>query len=100
MQKEILELLKLGPLPSEEMADINFLKKYESQLLKVQPPITDDEARALVTLFGPDSCYGTAWTMVNLIETSPGWPLVDLLQNTEDDWIRILFSRSTKIRRV
>jgi hypothetical protein len=48
--------------------------------------ISDAEVRGLVHLFGPDECYGLAWTLLHLIETAPGWPLHDCLQDTHNLW--------------
>ena len=48
--------------------------------------ISDAEVRSLVHLFGPDECYGLAWTLLHLIETAPGWPLHDCLQGTHNLW--------------
>ena len=72
MRKEVQELLNLGPLPDCETAEEEKLKMYESPLSSVTPPVSDAEARSLVHLFGPDECYGLAWTLLHLIETAPG----------------------------
>lgn len=42
-----------------------------AQLESISKPVTEQEAAALVTCFGPDDCYGVAWTLLHLIETSP-----------------------------
>lgn len=64
------------------------------------PPVTNEEARVLVTLFGPDECYGLAWTLVHLIETAPGWPIADCLGGTGNEWIQRLRLRATRGRRI
>jgi hypothetical protein len=86
MRKEVQELSNLGPLPDCETAEKEQLKMYESLLSSVTPPISDAEARSLVHLFGPDECYGLAWTLLYLIEIAPGWPLHDCLQDTNNPW--------------
>jgi hypothetical protein len=70
------------------------MQAFEEQLSKVQTPITDEEASALVKLLGPDDCFGLAWTMVHLIETAPGWPLESALVGLKDEWIDRLRERA------
>ena len=86
MRKEVQELSNLGPLPDGETAAEEQLKMSESLLGSVPPPVSDAEARSLVHLFGPDECCGFAWTLLHLIETAPGWPLHDCLQDTDNPW--------------
>ena len=43
------------------------MERYQS----VKPPVTDEEAEELVECFGPDDCFGLAWSLVHLVETSP-----------------------------
>jgi hypothetical protein len=83
---EFQVLRNLGPLPSEDEADIVLLKKYEELYRAIAKPITDDEARILVELLGPDGCYGLACSLVHLIETAPGWPLKDCLEHLNNEW--------------
>lgn len=60
VRTEVSELEKLGSLPSEEDAEVAELKTIEALYRAIAKPITDDEARILVELFGPDGCYGVA----------------------------------------
>jgi hypothetical protein len=94
MRKEVQELFSLGPLPACETAEEEQLKRYESLLHRVIPPVSDAEARSLLRLFGPDDCYGLAWTLLHLIETAPGWPLYDSLQNALNPWCEHLRLRA------
>ncbi len=96
MRQEVIELSKLGPLPPSDDADVALLKKFEELAGVIQEPVTDEEARVLVRIFGPDECFGLAWTLVHLIETAPGWPLVDCLQDTEHEWVRRLRDRAIR----
>jgi hypothetical protein len=79
MRQEVQELSNPGPLPDYETVDEEQLKMYESLLSSVTPPISDAAARSVVHLFGPDECYGLAWTLLHLIETALGWSLHDCL---------------------
>ncbi len=91
MRQAVYDLLQLGPLPDEETDDVELFDQYEQLLHSISPPITDEEACALVTLFGPDdSSFGLAWTLLHLIETAPGWPLEDCLSGRDNEWIRRL----------
>jgi hypothetical protein len=94
MQQAINALLKLGPLPSSTTVSVPTLQSFEEQLLKVKAPITDEEACALVKLFGPDDCFGLAWTVLHLIETAPGWPVNAALDGIEGEWIDLLRQRA------
>jgi len=105
MRKEVTELGKLGPLPSSKSILDNpdgeaLLKKYEALITSIQPPVTDDEARVLVGLFGPDECFETEWPLIHLIETAPGWPLEDCLMDTSNEWVAILKQRVENSRRL
>lgn len=51
-------------------------------------------ARALVQLFGPDDCFGLAWSLLHLIETLPGWPSEDTLKGLHGEWIDRLRERA------
>jgi len=94
MQQAISALLVIGPLPSSEAAAVPTIQAFEEQLSKVQTPITDEEACALVKLFGPDDCFGLAWTLLHLIETAPNWPIESALVGLEGDWIDHLRERA------
>ncbi len=94
MQPAIVALLELGPIPSSAMATPATLRAIEEQLSKVQTPVTDEEACALVKLFGPDDCFGLAWTLLHGIETAPGWPVKGAFDNLRGEWIDRLRERA------
>jgi hypothetical protein len=96
MQQAISALLLLGPLPSSAAAAaaVPTMQAFEEQLSKVQTPITDEEACALMKLFGPDDCLGLAWTLLHLIETAPGWPVESAFVGLEGEWIDRLRERA------
>jgi hypothetical protein len=95
MQPAIQQLIGLGPLPSSSAATVPTIQTFEEQLSKVQTPISDDEARALVRLFGVDDCFGLAWTLLHLIESAPGWPLKDVLDTSVGEWVDRLRERAS-----
>ena len=87
MRQAVQELATLGPLPGEAEATEEQLHHYQELPASLTPPATDQEARILVTLLGPDECFELAWTLLHLIESAPGWPLPDLLADTdENEW--------------
>lgn len=77
VRSEVAELGALGPLPSESQAEVAHLERIAHLYRAIARPITNDEARVLVKLFGPDECFGLASLLIHLIENAPGWPLSD-----------------------
>lgn len=90
MRREIERLAALGPLPAEDDVTQDVLRSYQDLLTAVRRPLTDDEARAVTKLFGPDECFGLAWTLVHLVESAPGWPIRECLEGPDMGWIRTL----------
>ena len=100
MQPAVEELVKIGQLPSEVDPDVELLKRIENLLEQVEQPVADDEARALAKLFGPDNCFGLAWTLLHIIEAAPGWPLQDVLSGPRNLWIDTLAQAASNQRRL
>ncbi|POZ50376.1 hypothetical protein [Methylovulum psychrotolerans] len=96
IRKEIAALNLLGALPTEDGTDPALIQKYEELYRRIIRPITDEEARVLVKLFGSDGCFGLASSLVHLIETAPGWPLEDCLHNLDNEWIMALRNRAIR----
>lgn len=93
MQAAIENLSKIGALPNSIGVTVSIVQAFEQQLSEVKTPVSNDEAHALVELFGPDDCFGLAWTLLHLIETAPNWPMVDVLDGREGLWIDRLRER-------
>jgi hypothetical protein len=70
MRREVQAFVAGGPLPDRD-ADGEEIDRRCDQLEAIAKPVTGEEARALVACFGPDDCYGVAWTLLHLIETGP-----------------------------
>ena len=96
VRKEVEEMRALGTLPSEDNDDDDRLKRFDELYRAIARPVTDEEARVLIELFGPDGCYGLAPSMMHLIETAPGWPLGDCLQNLDNEWRNELKNRAVR----
>jgi hypothetical protein len=94
LREQIEELMKMGPLPSSDTAlrenQEERIKRYGTLISSITTPITDEEARGLVRIFGPDDCFEMAETLVHLIETAPGWPLWECLEDTSNEWVQTL----------
>ena len=97
MRAAIKELLDMGPLPSYAVAmqpdQLAKLERYTQIIVSIREPLTDEEARALVRLFGPDDCFELEKSLVHLIESAPGWPLWDCLGDASNDWVQMLRQR-------
>lgn len=95
MRAEIERLLSLGAFPLESRASPEHVKSVQALVAGIYPPLTDQEAAALVKLFGPDTFFGLAWTLLHLIETAPDWPIQDCLPiEIENEWVRLLRQRA------
>ena len=103
MRSEVMELGKLGPLPSHKSMLANpdgeaLVKKYQSLIESIKPPVTDTEARVLVGIFGFGECFELEWPLIHLIETAPNWPLFDCLVDSGNEWIAMLKQRVENAR--
>ncbi|MFF7142474.1 hypothetical protein [Streptomyces sp. SID2888] len=93
MRPEVQAFIADGPLPDWDGSEDEIDRRYE-QLRAISRPVTAEEAQALATCFGPDDCYGVAWTLVHLIETGPGpVPSVTRPASDPDNWHETLWLR-------
>jgi hypothetical protein len=69
------------------------LERYSQLIVSIGKPVTDEEARVLASLFGPDDCFELEETLIHLVESAPGWPLWDCLEDTSNEWIQRLRRR-------
>lgn len=94
LRDTVAEFVKLGPLP-DSAAPEETIFKHEELLLKIQAPVTDEEASQLISCFGPDDCYGLAWTLLHLIESAPGeGPLREKPPASANKWVQLLWARA------
>ncbi|MFC9733076.1 hypothetical protein ACFWGM_25415 [Streptomyces roseolus] len=70
MRPEVRAFVADGPLPGWDASEEEIDRRVRL-LEAIAGPVTQEEARALATCFGPDDCYGVAWTLLHLIETAP-----------------------------
>ena len=75
---------------------MELIREYENYYRAISRPVTDEEACALVGIFGDDGCFGFASSLVHLIETAPNWPLEHCLTNTQNEWVAELRNRAIR----
>ncbi|MFD7444472.1 hypothetical protein [Streptomyces sp. NPDC059909] len=93
MRPEVQAFVADGPLPDWDASEEE-IERRDKQLRAISRPVTAEEALALAACFGPDDCYGVAWTLVHLIETSPGpVPTVARPAPDADYWRHTLWGR-------
>ncbi len=93
MRKAVKDLVGTGPLPAEEGATPGSLEGRENLLGQISAPVSDEEAQALLGVFGSDGCFGLAWTLLHLIETAPNAHLADYSNFSENEWVKLLEER-------
>jgi hypothetical protein len=93
----VADFLAAGPLPDEEQA-AEAIQRSQDLLERIEAPLTDEEAAALLAGFGPDDCYGLAWTLLHLIETAPGAQTADYPADSVNPWVQRLRQRVENAR--
>ncbi len=71
---EVERLVRLGALPAESNAEMSKVEEFQRALEVIAAPVSTEEASHLMTVFGPDDCFGLAWTLLHLIESAPELP--------------------------
>ncbi|MFE8986854.1 hypothetical protein ACFYMI_03380 [Streptomyces collinus] len=92
LRREVADLVMAGPLPDED-AEVEAISEAQRLIERISKPVTDDEAQALATLFGPDNCFGLAWTLLHIIETAPGASGAQYTERTDNEWVQLLNAR-------
>jgi hypothetical protein len=94
VREEVQRFVALGPLVGEreevEGGDAA-LELQEKLLLGIPTPVTDEEAVLLLSSFGPDGCFGLAWTLLHKIETAPHSPVRTKPPASANEWVRLLW---------
>ena len=101
---EVREFVSMGPLPDEASSikddSGRLLEEIGNDLHKITRPVTRDEAKLLMNAFGPDNCFGLAWTLVHLIESAPGGSIVEEEPPPDaNEWVRHLWIAAENGRR-
>ncbi|WP_244409650.1 hypothetical protein [Streptomyces albofaciens] len=66
MRSEVLAFVADGLLPDWDASE-EAIERRVRQLEAIVEPVTDEEARALVSCFGPDDCFGVAGSLLHLM---------------------------------
>jgi hypothetical protein len=92
IRQTVQNLVSAGPLPSEQ-ATVSEIEATQRLLELVTAPLSDEEAQMLLAIFGPDDCFGLAWTVLHLIETAPSALTAKYSQNADNQWVKLLEQR-------
>lgn len=102
MREAVRQLLRMGPLPpinlnlEDESLD-GLFNRYADLLNSIERPVTDEEAKTLLTLFDPDDAGEIVWTIIHLVETAPSWPMRAHLESLpESEWVEVLKQRAIR----
>lgn len=91
IRRAVEEFLRLGQLPESSTASEQDVDSRFGALRAISPPVTDEEALALSEAFGPDECFGVAWSLLHLIETAPGHPRPRDEVFLRSEWLRMVW---------
>ena len=73
MRKEVLELKKIGRMPTETLEDtegiLSLIEKYDSLISNIESPISLEEAKVIISIFPEGFFYDLHWDLVRLIES-------------------------------
>jgi hypothetical protein len=97
IRQVVVEFLTAGPLPDEDQP-VEAIQRMQDLLERIEPPVTDEEALALLSGFGQDGCYGYAWTLLHLIETAPGAQTAKYPADSDNCWVQLLRRRAETAR--
>jgi hypothetical protein len=95
IRNEVRYFSTLGQLPEENSTEDAILA-HQKALQDIKPPISCEEAELLLSSFGPDDCYGLAWTLLHLIESAPGGPPLPNMRPSPEanEWLLRLWDRA------
>jgi hypothetical protein len=93
IRAEVAAFLAIAPLPASKNAEVEHVDRLADLLMKIPRPVSKEEAIRLATAFGPDGCFGLAWTLIHLIETAPGGAPLDVIPESDNEWIMLLRCR-------
>ena len=98
MRDVVDKLASMGRLPDEDSAEQADLDERVTLLDEVglERP-SRDEVLVLLPLFPADdnTCFGLAWTLLHIIESSPDWPIWEALDDRSGEWAETLSIRLT-----
>ncbi|MEU8935157.1 hypothetical protein AB0D30_35375 [Streptomyces sp. NPDC048409] len=93
MRPEVRTFVADGPLPDRDASEEEIDRRI-MRLNAIPKPVTEEEARALIFCFGPDDCYGVAWTLLHLVETGPNPAFTTKPEPDANEWHQRLYDRA------
>ncbi|MET8136249.1 hypothetical protein [Streptomyces sp. NPDC005251] len=93
MKLQVQVFVADGPLPDWDASEDEIDRRVH-QLNTILKPVTGEEAKALASCFGPDDCYGVAWTLLHIIETGPNPVLTTEPGPDANEWHQRLYDRA------
>jgi hypothetical protein len=104
IREEVRELSRLGSLPDEQSVVQTpsldeRVELFQHAIENIAPPVTREEAELLLSVFGPDTCFGLAWAVLHLIESAPGGAPFDVQPpDHANEWVRLLWQRLVRAK--
>lgn len=91
LQDSIDRLLAVAPKLDDDL-DEGQLDSAGELLEAITQPLSPEEVRALISLLpcDGDTAYGINWSVLRAIEAAPTWPLWELLDDKDNEWVEIL----------
>jgi len=88
VQKAIRELCEIGPKLTDGLSEEQ-LKAAVRCVDDLTDPLGRDDVEALISLLPQDgdTAFGINWSILHAIEASPDWPLWNLLEDEQNDWV-------------
>lgn len=98
MQESVARLVAVAPKFTQAMDDAA-LEAASKLVLQLTGPYGEDDVRALFSLLpaDDDDAYGLNWPILHAIESSPAWPLWDLLEDRGNAWAARLAGRLANV---
>jgi hypothetical protein len=94
VQKAVRELREIAAKLDDDL-DAERLAAAERCIDALVHPLGPDDIRALMSLLpeAGDTAFGLNWTILHAIEAAPDWPLWDMLEDSQSEWVRRFRSR-------
>jgi len=98
IRDDVRRLSALGPMPNSSATTPAQVDQYDDLINQIVQPLTDDEARALLGVFGDDDYFGVAWSLLHLIETAPHVPIDGPPADDANEWVRRIWRSKENAR--
>jgi hypothetical protein len=93
LRKPVTDLVALGSMPASRGYGGIRGRRVRTEDPGTSTPLTTDEARALLPVFGTDDYFGLAWTLLHRVETAPDPVVAEEPDTNANWWVRPLWDR-------